>query len=204
MKRILPLVLILSCIYIYGCWSLPRTAGCNQLYSITREEKKIKSRFGSKKFVSIKDFRENEMYDENISALKAEVEKYILAHPDLGELAKNNLRELKVTAGAAKDEVRLLLGNPDKVMEEGGKPKSGSEIWIYRINKRSTFSIVIIPVFFTSEWYYLYFSRPALKSEGGIPPSAGKDNVLAAIERHYLEQVIKTESPLDAARRSKK
>lgn len=177
-----PLILILSCIYISGCWSLPRTTDYSQLYSITKEAKKIKSGFGNRKVVAIKDFRETEMYEENITALKEGVEKYILAHPDLSDQTKNNLRELKVTAGATQDEVRLLLGNPDKVRKRSNGDDPASEIWIYRINKRSAFTIIVIPVFFTHEGYYLYF----------------KENTLDAIKRHYLEHVIKTESPLAA------
>lgn len=172
-------ILILSCIYICGCWSLPRTVNYNQLYSITKVEKKVKSGFTKKKVVFIKDFRENEMYEEDIAALKDRVEKYISAHPDLSDSVKNNLKELKITTGANRDEVQLLLGNPDKIMEGDSRADAGSETWIYRINKSSAFIIVAVPVFFTREGYYLYF----------------KDNLLTAIERHYLEQVIQTGSP---------
>lgn len=179
MKKILLAILILPCICILGCWSLPRKVNYNQLYSITKVEKRVKSGFTKKKVVLIKDFRENEMYEEDIAALKEKAEKYILAHPDLSDSAKDNLRELKITIGAGIDEVQLLLGNPDKIIGGASKAGAGTQTWIYRINKSSAFIIVAVPVFFTKEGYYLYF----------------KDNLLTAIERHYLEQVIQTGSP---------
>jgi len=174
MKKILFSILILFCIYISGCCSIPRVASYKQLYSFAKEEKKIKGSFGKSKIVSIKDFRENEVFDENIIALKEMVEKYISSHTDLNGSTKNNLRELKVTEGAAGEEVKLLLGEPDKVVKTGKKTYITSEIWIYKINKSSTFTIIFLPVFFGHEEYYLYF----------------KDNVLTLIERHYLEQTF--------------
>jgi hypothetical protein len=156
---------------------MPRADTYAQLYSFTKEEKKIKGGIsGSRKLVLIKDFRENERYDEDIAALKEEVEEYISRHPDLAEATKNNLRELRITAGAAQKEISLLLGKPDRVIESGDKAGAASEIWIYRINKSSIFTVIVIPVFFTQEAYYLYF----------------KDTVLTKIERHYLEQTFET------------
>jgi hypothetical protein len=155
---------------------MPATAPYSQLYSFTREEKKIKGRIGSsKKTVVVKDFRGNDMYEEDMTALKERVEKYIASHADLGEPTKNNLRELKVTAGATKEEVELLSGGPDKVIKTYAKANNtASEIWIYRINKINVFIIFIVPVFWAHEGYYLHF----------------KDNILTAIERHYLEQTV--------------
>lgn len=164
MKKILFSILILFCIYITGC-SIPRVASYPQLYSFIKEEKKIRSGFTKKKVISIKDFRKNEMYEEDIIALKEKIEEYISHHPDLSELTKNNLRELKITKGSTQEEVKLLRGKPDKV-------RAG--IWIYRINKMATFTIFIIPVFYSCEAYYLYF----------------KDASLTAIERHYLQQTV--------------
>lgn len=171
MKKILILFL---CFYISSC-SVPTAANYRQLYSFTREEKKLKGVIGKKKVVLIKDFRENDMYEEDMEGLKQEVEEYILAHPDLGEQAKLNLRELKVTEGARKEEVRLLLDKPDKVVRARGKANyAADEIWIYKISKLRTFTVFIIPVFLCHEGYYLYF----------------KDDLLAGIERHYLTQIV--------------
>jgi len=155
---------------------MPTAAIQGPLYSFTREEKRIKSGFGGqKKSITIKDFRANDAYDEDIEALKTEVEKYISQHPDLSESVKNDLRALKVTQGTTSDEVVLLLGKPDKAIKAAGRGRYGaSEIWIYRISKIRVFTIFIIPVFFIHEGYYLYF----------------KDGALVEIERHYLKQTV--------------
>ncbi len=176
MKIISVSTIVLVSLSLIGCCSIPVTAIQSPLYSFTREEKITKGGFmGKKKSITIKDFRGNEAYDEDIVALKAEIEKYISQHPDLSESAKSNLRELKVTQGATGDEVTLLLGKPDKVVRAGGGgPYGASEIWIYKISKIRIFTIFIIPVFFVHEGYYLYF----------------KDGRLVEIERHYLKQVV--------------
>lgn len=178
-------ILILFYIYLSGCCSIPSVSNYSQLYSFTKETKKIKGGFG-KKVILIKDFRENEMYDEDIAALKEKIEKYISHHTDLSEQTKNNLRELKVTQGATEEEVELLLGNPDKVIHPGDNVGFASEIWIYKINKATAFTVVIIPVFFTHEGYYLYF----------------KDNTLTVIERHYLKQTFQSSGLGISERRS--
>lgn len=171
MKKILFSLLISACISIAGCCSIPRTADYKQLFSFTKEEKKIKGGLGAKRLVSIKDFRENDRLDEDIAALKKRIEGYIASNAGLNESAKNNLRELKAAEGLTVDEVRLLLGEPDRVIKTD---KTRPEIWIYKINKRSTFTIIFLPVFFGHEEYRLYF----------------KDNILILIERHYLKQTF--------------
>jgi len=172
MKRILFSVLAVTCIYITGCCSIPRVASYKELYSIAKEEKKKKGSFNKSKVVLIKDFRGHEISGQNLAAFKEKVEKYISDHPDLNETAKNNLRELKVTAGTAKEEVKLLLGEPDRVNID--KKDLTCQTWIYRTDKNSTFTVIFLPVFFGHEEYFLYF----------------KDSALALIERHYLEQTF--------------
>lgn len=175
MKKRLFFTLILSCFYFAGCCSIPRANSYKQLYSITKEEKKAKRSFGGRsKIISIKDFRGNERYDEDMAALKEKVEKYIFNHADLNDAVKNNLRELKVTEGATKEEVGLLLGDPDKAVKLAKRVDNASEMWVYKTSKSSVFTVVFLPVFFGHEKYYLYF----------------KDNNLALIERHYLEQTF--------------
>ena len=176
MKRISVSIIVLVSLSMIGCCSIPVVAIQGPLYSFTREEKITKGGFmGKKKSITIKDFRGNDAYDEDIEALKADVEKYISQHPDLSELAKNNLREIKVTQGATVDEAVLLLGKPDKLVRVAGGGRYGaSEIWIYKISKIRVFTIFILPVFFVHEGYYLYF----------------KDGALVEIERHYLKQVV--------------
>lgn len=130
--------------------------------------------FARGKILSIKDFRENEIYDEDVTALKAKIEKYIANHTELTEPAKNNLRALKVTEGAAKEEVKLLLGEPDRIVKRHKEDDIASEVWTYKINKSSPFTVVFLPVFFGHEEYHLYL----------------KDNILVSIERHYLKQTF--------------
>ncbi|MEK6727951.1 MAG: hypothetical protein AABY28_04700 [Candidatus Omnitrophota bacterium] len=160
---------------------MPRVATYSHLKSITKKEIKPKGMFGGNKSVSIYDFRGIERYDEDIDALKVRVEKYISSHPDLSGAAKNNLRELKASEGAAKEEVELLLGKPDKVIKPSGKTQDTSEIWIYSKSKLNAFTVFIFPVFPTHERYYLYF----------------QGNTLANIEKHYLEQLLESTSPAD-------
>ncbi len=175
MKKISSVILVFFCICIYGC-SIPSVARQNQLSTYYKEEtKKKKSFFGGKKPEFFKDFREDEAYEEDIVALKEEAEKYISGHPDLSDAAKTNLRELKVTEGASRQEVELLLGTPDKVSRLGaGANYNATELWIYKISRIRAFTIFIVPICFVHEGYYLYF----------------KDDVLAGIERHYLRQTI--------------
>ena len=174
MKIISVSTIVLVMLSMIGC-SMPTVAIQRPLYSITKEEKRIKSVFGHKKSITIKDFRGNDAYDEDIAALKEEVEKYISQHPDLSEPAKNNLREIKVTPGATADEAALLLGKPDKLVRAAGRGRYGAtQIWIYRISKIRIFTIFILPVFPVHEGYYLYF----------------KDGRLVEIEKHYLKQVV--------------
>jgi len=188
MKRLAVLFLISFCLYVSGC-SLPSAVTCRQLYSFTKGEEKIKGGFGKKKAIWIKDFRENDVYQEDISALKEEIESYISGHPNLGDSAKSNLRELKVTEGATKEEVELLLGKPDKITNTSGGSKYGaSQIWIYKINKMRAFTVFIVPIFFVHEGYYLYFA----------------DNILAAIEKHYLGQLVRQEGGPGILEREKK
>jgi hypothetical protein len=177
MKINLPLVLVLVSMFTSGCCSIPRTANYKQLYSITKKETKIKTK---KKFIhktaviSPKDLRGNEILDEDIDSLKKRIEKYISDHQDLNDLTKNNLREFKITKGSTKEEVNLLLGEPDNLIKRTNKEDAASVIWVYRTNKSSVFTIVFIPVFFSHESYYLYF----------------KNDILTSIERHYLEQTF--------------
>ena len=170
MKTFNYLILILFSFSLAGC-SIPSSAKTSELYSFTKVEKTKKVRMGAKrKATVIKDFRENEMYDEDITALKEEVEIYIAAHPDLSETVKNDLRSLKVTEGMDKEKVELLLGEPDKIAGSG----SATEVWIYAINRIRAFTVFIVPVFIAREGYYLRF----------------KDNTLTAIERHYPKQMV--------------
>lgn len=156
-----------------GC-SIPVREAQKQIYSYTRQEKKIPGTLGKKR-VSFKDFRGVDMYEEDMTALKEDAEKFIAIHPELSEENKNNLRQLKVAAGETQAEVELLLGKPDKLIRSKPDALYGADqIWIYKISKLRIFTIFIVPVFPVHEGYYLYF----------------KDGVLQALERHHLKQMV--------------
>lgn len=169
MKKVLLFILI-SSFLVCGC-SLPTATTYEHIYSLSRQEKKVKVGMSKKKTVLIKDFRENEMYEEDYTALKDAIEKYIARHPDLSETQKNNLRELKVIEDQTKEEVELLLGEADKISRSGN---GRAETWIYRINRWRAFTLFIIPVFFSQEGYYLRF----------------KDNQLSRIERRHPGKIV--------------
>lgn len=171
--RVFFALLILFYAFIAGC-SLPAKAIEKSLCSFTREEKINKSMFGKKKTILVKDFRGNEVYEEDMAGLKEEVEKYISGHPDLSEPGKTNLRELRVTEGIPKEEVKLLLGAPDKITRISSVKKEASEAWIYKLKKMNVFSVFIIPVLLVHQAYYLYF----------------QDNLLVNMEKHYLKQTV--------------
>jgi len=183
------LTLILGSALISGCSTI-KTAEQGQLYSFTKEERKATGfMLGRNKYTLIEDFRGKESYEEEITALKERIEQYIAGHPDLTELQKSNLRQLKAEKGTTKEEIKLLLGEPDKIWESKNKKDNKiSEIWLYRINKIRIFTVFIIPVFPVHESYRLYF----------------QEGVLVNIERHYLEQIIQQQADMGLNTQSQK
>jgi len=172
-KFIAGLVLAVFSLQLCGC-SMPAREAQKQIYSYTRQEKKIPGTFGKKR-VSVKDFRGVDMYEEDMAALKEDVEKFIAIHPELSDESKNNLRLLKIAPGETAAEVELLLGNPDKLIKtKSGAPYQADQVWVYKISKIRAYTVFIIPVLFVHEGYYLYF----------------KDGRLEALERHYLRQTV--------------
>lgn len=169
--RRLSFILILAFCFS-GCCSIPSREPYNQLFGYTKEEKK--KSFGTK-ITTLKDFRGNIIQEKNIAALNKKVEEYISNNADSPSPNESMLRQHKVAEGATREEVRLILGQPDKI--NPGPP----EVWIYRLKKISAFTILIFPVFFPHEGYYLYF----------------KEGALTGIERHYFEQVIHCGDPPD-------
>jgi len=164
MKKILPLILIFI---LSGC-SIPTSANRSEIYSFSRENKKLRGGFGGNAtYELIRDFRGYEMYPEDIAALEEKVENFISLHPKLSDSQRDNLRKLRLTPGATKEETLLLLGEPTKV-------SGGGSTWIYRLNKIRAFTFFIVPVFFAHEGYYLRFDGDRL----------------TAIERHYPEQMM--------------
>jgi hypothetical protein len=175
MKIISMLFLIFLLSGIAGC-STPVVKSQKSLSSYIKEEKVVKGGFmGKKKVITLKDFRENEVYEEDMENSQKVAEEYIAKHASLSEAAKNNLKKMQVAQGSSQEEVTLLLGKPDKIISPAGKnPYGASEIWIYGIHKMQAFTVFIIPVSVIHESYYLYF----------------KDGMLSEIERHYLKQVV--------------
>jgi len=174
--RIISVFAIVLFLFIASGCSIPTVTAQKPLYSFTKEEKMVKGGFmGSRKSVTVKNFRESRAYEEEIDDFKIEVEKYISSHPDLNDSAKSNLRNLMVTDGSTKEEVAFLLGKPDKIINVTSANHYGAqEIWVYKINRLRAFTVVIVPVFFVHESYCLYF----------------KDGALVEIERHNLKQII--------------
>ena len=79
MKIISVSTIVLVILSMIGC-SMPIVAIQRPLYSFTREEKITKGGFmGKKKSITIKDFRGNDAYDEDIEALKTEVENIFVS-----------------------------------------------------------------------------------------------------------------------------
>ena len=183
-KRILFPSIMFFCLYISGC-SVPIATQHGQLNAFTEDKIKLNSQPGE--FILVRDFYGNEVGEENRVRLKKDVEKYISLHSSLVDKEKNNLRALKVVPGNTKEEVGLLLGKPFKTIEVNDKTNKASELWIYRKNKIDTFLILILPVFFTHDSYYLYFEGDKLN----------------AIEEHYIKQALEA-SPTGGKTQKKK
>jgi len=142
---------------------------------IKKEERKKRSFASEKKYIAYKDFRLNEIYEEDVAAYQVDAEEFIAKHPGLVSEKISALRQLKVVLGLNKDEVTLLLGIPDKAVRPHYYKNYGiAEKWIYKIHKWRMFNIFIVPVFPVHEAYYIYF----------------KDGEVAGIEKHYLTQMF--------------
>ncbi|MFH1198830.1 MAG: hypothetical protein V1650_01525 [Candidatus Omnitrophota bacterium] len=175
MKKILFSSVIILSFFAAGCSTL-RVTPQSQLPSYTKVESKKKGfTIGKGKIISYKDFKNNEIYEEDVDALREEVGEYIVKRPELSEAVKASLDKLEVTLGLTKEQVILLLGEPDKISSLGKNQYSAGELCIYRVTKWRAYTVFIIPVFFVHEGYYLYF----------------KDDILAGIERRDLKQMIK-------------
>lgn len=162
MKKLIFPVLVILCSYVSGC-SYARVEKYSQLETFTSNKAEKKGKGLSSK--AIKDFRGNNVRNEDIEIVKAKVEKYISLHKDLNEATKNRLRELTVTEGATKEEVELLLGKPTKIIV-----RPSSEMWVYKTRKTDPLPMLEVPVSFHQS-YCLYF----------------KENALVGIEMHYLK-----------------
>ena len=178
MKRTSLVVLGILCSCVLGC-SIPMTAKYSQLDTFSSGKAPKKSKFSI--FMPIhqqENFLGDKVTKEDIEAAKEKTEKYILEHNDLDEASKHYLRDLKVVRGATMEEVRLILGEPSKIIKSGKKAHPSSETWVYKTNKVDHFKILIISIFQVKETYYLYF----------------KDNILTGINKHYLQRAAGSNS----------
>jgi hypothetical protein len=142
---------------------------------------------GKKRKVSLlkegRDFLGNAVDKQDIKAAGEKAEKYISEHSDLSEASKNNLRQLILSEGSNKEEVRLLLGEPTRIIQPKDKTQDASEIWLYKSKKSHPFNMLVFPLFPIYEVYCFYF----------------KENVLTEIEKHYWRQTLfarETDTPI--------
>ena len=172
MRKVNLVILGVFCVCVLGC-SIPMTAKYSQLnaFSSGKAPKKGKISIFTPAHQP-ENFLGDKVSKENVEAAKERVEKYILAHSDLDEASKKYLRDLRVVRGASMEEVRLMLGEPAKIIKSGKKTRPSLETWVYKANKSVHFKVLIVSVFPTKETYYLYF----------------KENILTGIKKHYLKQ----------------
>ena len=72
------------------------------------------------------------------------------------------------------EQTKLLFGEPTRVVKSSHKGKLALEVWMYQTNKTAPFRILVFPLFYKNETYYLYF----------------EENVLVDIRKHYLKQAV--------------
>ena len=105
-----------------------------------------------------RDFKGNVILKEYITNLKGKIEDYISQHPEIDEEVKSALKNFKVIKGMTKEQVRLLLGNPERVQTLNSKNKfRADERWVYMMKESRCVYVVPVPIFFTHDAYHLYF-----------------------------------------------
>lgn len=110
-----------------------------------------------------RDFKGKVIHKEYITGLKARVEDYISHHPEINGETKSALTDFKVIKGMTKEQVRLLLGEPEKAqhLNSGNKFRADAR-WVYAMETLRCVYVVPIPVFFTHDAYHLYFKGDIL------------------------------------------
>jgi len=109
------------------------------------------------------DFKGNIIYKEYITNLKGKIEDYISHHPEINEEAKSALKNFKVVKGMTKEQVKLLLGNPERVQTLNSKNKfRADQRWVYIMKESRCVYVVPVPVFFTHDAHHLYFKGDIL------------------------------------------
>jgi len=166
-------ILFLLCVYICGC-SIPAKERFNQINVFPPDDNKAGKKSKISLFKEERDFLGNAVDKQDIKVVKDRVDKYISTHADLKQETKNNLQQLTLSEGYAKEEVKLLLGEPTRIIQPKGEAQGVSEIWLYKAKRSHTFKILVFPLFPIYEVYYLYF----------------KEDVLTDMEMHYWKQTL--------------
>lgn len=158
MKKILVLSL---CLVLSGC-ALPgysRIDSIDCYYDTTDWYRP--SLFGTYKSRSVTmDFKDNRIDDKTkyLNDLKDKVEEYLLHHPEITEETKSALMKFSVIEGMIKEQVRLLLGNPEIIQSLNTENKFRSdERWVYISKELTAVQIGPVPIFFTHDADHLYF-----------------------------------------------
>lgn len=90
--------------------------------------------------------------------MKGKVEDYILHHPEIDKETKSSLENFIVVKGMTKEQVRLLLSNPERIQILNSKNKFRTdERWVYIMQGLQAIQIGPVPIYFTHDAYHLYF-----------------------------------------------
>jgi hypothetical protein len=106
-----------------------------------------------------RDFKGNiiDNAKEYVTNLKGKIEDYLSHHPEINEETKLALKNCKVTKGLTKEQVKLLLGNPERVQTLSSKNKfKADQRWVYIMEEQKCIYL-FVPIFFTHNAYHLYF-----------------------------------------------
>lgn len=171
MKRILSYLFTAGILTIFiGC-ALPGYSRINSIESYYDTSEWYKPCFfcaDKSRSVTV-DFRNNRIEDKEkyLADLRGKVEEYILRYPETAEETKAALKRFSVITGMTKEQVKLVLGNPEKVQSLNSDNKFKSdERWVYIDKGLTAVQIGPVPIFFTHNANHLYF----------------RDDVLTAIE----------------------
>ena len=113
------------------------------------------------------NFRGTFVESKDVVNLKSKAKDYISRNPAVDEKIKSALANLKVIPGMNQEQVKLLLGEPDKAQDLGcGNRYKANERWVYKKADLKCVYFVPLPLFFTNDSFRLYF----------------KDGIVAGIE----------------------
>lgn len=106
------------------------------------------------------DFKNDRINNKEtyLADLKGRVEDYLLRHPEITGETKSALENFKVIEGMTKEQVKLLLGNPERIqsLDSNNKYKA-DERWVYIMKGLQGVYVGPVPIFLTHNAYHLYF-----------------------------------------------